>query len=671
MIPEKTRCLRMPMRLRLRLLPRTAFHAVAMVLCVLFADGMTSPTLSAAGADASGAGGLRIHWADNMLSVTDPDVPGASIRIWYLEAFCRPGSTDRDWRETTMPHRTELVSASEDGKRIRLRTRVEPDVIIDHQLTAGTDEVEFELRATNRGREPSEVDWFQPCIRVGEFTGRNQDTYVDRCFIFTDNGLTTLDKTRRTEEARYRGGQVYVPHNVPLTDVNPRPISLDKPVNGLIGCFSADNQRILATAWDSTQELFQGVIVCIHNDPRIGGLRPGETKELRGKLYVVANDPEALLARYRRDFAPPGDTEHDSPTARIQREPFGRLSDGSPIHRYTLANDRGMIARISSFGAILTELHVPDASGRTDNVVHGFDNLRDYVEGHPAFGSTIGRVTNRIRDARFKLDGHEIRVTANAGNHHIHGGKTGFHKVPWKSRALPIGKDRAVAVELTYRSVNGEEGYPGNLDVNVTYTLTDDNALVIDYTASTDAPTPINLTNHTYFNLNGAGDILDHVLLLAAPLYTGADSALIPTGEILKVSGTGLDFTKPTRIGDRIAQFKPRPGGYDHNYVLNPYAFPPTEIDGTPIPFAARVSDPASGRQMEVFTTEPAVQLYTANWTGERFKGPGGRPYGPHSGFCLETQHFPDSVNHPHFPSTILRPGEVFRSTTLFRFLAE
>ncbi|MEW6158117.1 MAG: hypothetical protein AB1813_11830 [Verrucomicrobiota bacterium] len=248
------------------------------------------------------ASGLTISWTNNMLTLSSPELPGGKVDIWYLEAFCRTGSTDRDWSQTTIPHKTELVFADAQKKQIRLLTRVEPSVEVHHEIKAGMDEVDFRLTAKNTGREFVDVDWFQPCMRVGNFTGRNQTNYVSSCFIFTERGLTTLDKTMRREEARYRGGQVYVPEGINLNDVNPRPISPEKPVNDLIGCFSADGRKLLAMAWDSTQELFQGVIICIHNDPRIGGLKPGETKSLRGKVYFLANDPEALLKRYRRDF---------------------------------------------------------------------------------------------------------------------------------------------------------------------------------------------------------------------------------------------------------------------------------------------------------------------------------------------------------------------------------
>ena len=251
------------------------------------------------------ADGLRIAWTNNILSVRATNMPGEKVDIWYLEAFCRTGSTKRDWRQTTIPHKTELISANHTGTKIRLRTHVEPKVEVLHNIRAKKDEVDFQLTLKNNGNELVDVDWFQPCMRVNRFTGRNQTNYISRCFIFTDDGLTTLEKMPRNEEALYRGGQVYVPEGINLKDVNPRPISQVRPANGLIGCFSADDKYLLATAWDKTQELFQGVIVCIHNDPRIGGLKPGENKKLHGKVYFLKNDPDALLKRYRHDFRAP------------------------------------------------------------------------------------------------------------------------------------------------------------------------------------------------------------------------------------------------------------------------------------------------------------------------------------------------------------------------------
>jgi hypothetical protein len=265
------------------------------LLCLAFALLGTSQLCCA-------SANLTVAWTNNMLTIRSLDLPGGKVDVWYLEAFCRSGSTKRDWQQTTIPHKTELISADKQGKRIGLRTVVEPNVEVIHEIRAGRDEVDFRLTLKNKGDRFADVQWFQPCMRVGAFTGMKQDDYHRRCFIVTKQGLTTLDKIRRTEDALYRGGQVYVPSGIDLNDVNPRPISLDPPVNGLIGCFSSDDRQLLAMAWDKTQELFQGVIVCIHNDPRVGGLQSGETKQLRGKIYLLKNEPDALLKRYRRDF---------------------------------------------------------------------------------------------------------------------------------------------------------------------------------------------------------------------------------------------------------------------------------------------------------------------------------------------------------------------------------
>lgn len=249
------------------------------------------------------ADGLTVSWTNNLLRISGANVPGGSLEILYLEAFCRSGSTHRDWRQTTLPHRTQLLSASADHKQLKLLTKVEPKIEALHEVRAGVDDVEFQFRITNQSTEPVDLHWFQPaCIRVDRFTGGNQSNYIARSFIFTERGLTMMDRTTRREEAVYRGGQVYVPKGIHLDNVNPRPISPDQPVNGLIGCVSADEQWLLATAWDRTHELFQGVYVCLHADPHVGGLKAGETKTVRGKLYLLKNEPKELLRRYERDF---------------------------------------------------------------------------------------------------------------------------------------------------------------------------------------------------------------------------------------------------------------------------------------------------------------------------------------------------------------------------------
>jgi aldose 1-epimerase len=323
------------------------------------------------------------------------------------------------------------------------------------------------------------------------------------------------------------------------------------------------------------------------------------------------------------------------------------MPGGAPVERFTLTNARGVIARITNYGATLTELHVPDRAGRPGDVVLGFDNLEQYLRGHPYFGATVGRVANRIARGRFTLDGRTYTLSRNEGPHHLHGGFQGFDKVVW--RAEPLAGPVA-AVRMTHVSPDGDEGYPGRLALTVVMTLTDANELAIDYTATTDETTPVNLTNHTYFNLAGEGDVLGHELMLATESYTPTDETLIPTGEIAPVRGTPLDFTRPRPIGR----------GYDHNFAIARTA--------PGLALAADVFEPRTGRALEVTTTQPGVQLYTANHLDGTLGGKGGVGYRRHAGFCLETQHFPDSVNQPGFPSTILRPGETYRQTTIYRF---
>lgn len=343
----------------------------------------------------------------------------------------------------------------------------------------------------------------------------------------------------------------------------------------------------------------------------------------------------------------------------VTAAPFGQTQAGEQVTIYTLTNAHGLRARVMEYGAILVSLEVPDRQGKLADIVLGFDGLEPYLKGHPLFGSTVGRYANRIANASFKLDGAEHRLTRNAGKNHIHGGGSKrFDKVVWKG--YPFKRENEAGVRLAHLSLDGEEGFPGNLNCIVTYTLTNDNELKIGYEATTDKPTIVNLTNHSYFNLAGAGngDVLDHELTIHAPWYTPAGEGLIPTGEIHSVKGTPLDFTEPRKIGARISELT-ETRGYDHNYVLD-------SSYGALVP-AARVYDPSSGRVMEARTTEPGMQLYTAN--GMRgIKGKADKTYNRYYGFCFETQHFPDSPNQPHFPSTVLRPGQRFESTTIFTF---
>ena len=337
---------------------------------------------------------------------------------------------------------------------------------------------------------------------------------------------------------------------------------------------------------------------------------------------------------------------------------FGTTTDGLEVQLFTLRNAHGATATISSYGGTLTSLLVPDRKGQLGDVVLGFEDVSGYQspafrKANPYFGALIGRYGNRIAQGRFMLDGMAYHLVANNGPNALHGGTVGFDQRIWQ--ATPGTAAAGETLTLTYRSPDGEEGYPGNLTVTVVFTLTDDHALRLAYTATTDRATPLNLTNHAYFNLSHgiSKDVLSHEITLAADRYTVVDATLIPTGELRPVAGTPFDFTAVHAIGERIAQV---PGGYDHNFVLNP-AGP-----------AARVFDPASGRTLEVTTDQPGIQLYTGNFLDGSLTGKGGTVYGQHAGFCLETQHFPDSPNQPGFPNTILRPGEVFQSTTIYQF---
>ena len=342
-------------------------------------------------------------------------------------------------------------------------------------------------------------------------------------------------------------------------------------------------------------------------------------------------------------------------TAGVRKSSFGKLPDGRAVDLYTLENAGGLVAKVTNYGAIITELHVPDRHGKSGDVVLGFDNLEHYLQKHPYFGSTVGRFANRIAKGRFTLDGKTYTLAINNTPNHLHGGLKGFDKVLWKAEPLT-----GAAVKFTYASPDGEEGYPGTLAVGVTISLTDANELRIDYAATTDKATPLNLTNHSYFNLAGEGDVLSHELMIAADYFTPPDSTRIPTGEIKAVKGTPMDFTQPQPVGARFTQITDRPVGYDHNFVLNKR--------GENLVFAARVYEPKSGRVMEAYTTEPGVQLYTSNFFDGSLTGKRGIVYQQHAALCLEAQHFPDSVNQPKFPSGILRPGQTYRQTTTYKF---
>jgi len=344
----------------------------------------------------------------------------------------------------------------------------------------------------------------------------------------------------------------------------------------------------------------------------------------------------------------------------VNQESFGQTSEGREVDLYTLTNSNGLKARITNYGAILVSLEVPDRAGKLADITLGFDKLDGYLGTHPYFGAVVGRYANRIGKARFELNGVEYTLAANNNGNHLHGGDKGFDKVIWKLEDLKTEGNSAI-LRLSYISEDGEEGYPGNLACSVTYTLTEDDELQISYEADTDKTTVVNLTNHAYFNLagQGTGDILGHELMIDADKYTVVDEGLIPTGENRSVTDTPMDFTISASIGSRIDQVE---GGYDHNYVL--------KSGGGSLALCARVYEQTSGRVMEIHTTEPGVQFYTGNFLDGTVTGKGGKAYEKHYGFCLETQHFPDSPNKPDFPSVVLNPGQKYRTETVLKFSA-
>lgn len=346
----------------------------------------------------------------------------------------------------------------------------------------------------------------------------------------------------------------------------------------------------------------------------------------------------------------------------ISHAPFGQAPDGTPVQLYTLRNSRGSEAQICTYGGIVTSLKVADKHGKFGDVVLGYDTLDGYIEKSPHFGCLVGRYGNRIAKGKFTLNGKEYTLAVNNPPNSLHGGVKGFDKVVWKAKVLV--SSTGPALELNYTSKDGEEGFPGNLKVAATYTLTEDNALRLDFIATTDADTVCNLTHHSYFNFAGKGEVLGHVVTIHADRFTPVDANMIPTGELRPVKGTPLDFTKPTSIGARInsddEQIK-LGGGYDHNWVVN---------QATPgqLTHAATVTEPTSGRVMEVWTTEPGIQFYTGNFLDGSITGKGGWTYQARNGFCFEPQHFPDSPNQPSFPTTVLKPGQTYQNTIIYKF---
>jgi aldose 1-epimerase len=349
---------------------------------------------------------------------------------------------------------------------------------------------------------------------------------------------------------------------------------------------------------------------------------------------------------------------------RIHQQPFGQTKDGTAVELFTLRNNKGAEVGISTYGGLVIFLKVPDRQGHFDDVVLGYDHLGDYIKDTPYFGALIGRYGNRIAKGKFTLDGKQYTLAINNGPNALHGGRVGFDKVVWEARIL--ASLEGPSLELYYKSKDGEEGYPGNLMVKAVYTLTEDNALKLEYTATTDKDTVVNLTQHSYFNLAGKGNILNHQVMLPADKFTPVDSTLIPTGELKPVDGTPFDFRTPTAIGARIGQADEQlkfGGGYDHNWVINK---PMGQLG-----LMARVYEPTTGRVLEVLSTEPGLQFYTGNFLDGKLTGKGGWAYQYRNGFCMEPQHYPDSPNQPNFPSVVLKPGQIYRNTIIFKFSVE
>ncbi|MEA1952567.1 MAG: aldose epimerase family protein [Planctomycetota bacterium] len=343
----------------------------------------------------------------------------------------------------------------------------------------------------------------------------------------------------------------------------------------------------------------------------------------------------------------------------ITKKLFGKTADGIRVDLYTLSNNSGLAVEVMTYGATLTSVATPDRHGKSENITLGMATLDEYLAGHPFFGSIAGRFANRIAEGRFSIDGRQYTLATNNGPHHLHGGNVGFDKKVWAAET--IEEDDCAVLQLSYQSPDGEEGYPGTLLASATYMLSDDDQLMMAYTATTDKPTHVNLTNHAYWNLSGqtGGDVLDHELTIDADNYLEVDEGLVPLGPPSPVAGTEMDFTQAQTIGSRIAQTD---GGYDHCYVLNKE---PEDLEAKILTPTALVHDPKSGRVMEVYSTQPGVQLYTANFLDG---GPRSGGFTRHAGLCLETQHYPDSPNRPEYPSTLLVPGETYEEVTVHKF---
>jgi aldose 1-epimerase len=392
-----------------------------------------------------------------------------------------------------------------------------------------------------------------------------------------------------------------------------------------------------------------------------------ERPKLAAGAVAVAMLAGGMMIGGTSGAAGPGESSAKAVGAHmIEKKSWGKTPKGEEVELYTLRNGKSEVS-IATWGATVTSLRVPDRTGAIADIVLGFDSLEPYTKENPFFGMVVGRYANRIGQGRFTLDHKEYKLTINNGKNQLHGGPEGFYRKVWKAEEVEA-KD-GPSLKLTYVSPDGEEGYPGTLTASVVYTLTDDGALRMEYTATTDKPTVVNLTNHAYFNLSGPGegDILGEELMVKAARYTPVDETSIPTGELRSVANTPFDFRKPTALGARIgaADDQLKIGkGYDHNFVLDGGVTKKPRL-------VARMHDPKSGRVLEIITTEPGMQLYTGNFLDGTIKGKGGKVYANRSAFCLETQHYPDSPNHPSFPTTVLKPGKKYQSTTLYRFTTE
>ena len=412
----------------------------------------------------------------------------------------------------------------------------------------------------------------------------------------------------------------------------------------LLSVLAMPGCRVKTTTTTTTQSSATSNTTSTEGDPEMNVVMPIESE-------AAATEPTA---------DEPAPTTEKKPQMSITKTSFGKTEDGQQIDLYTCTNANGLVVKLTNYGAIVVSVETPDRDGKLANITLGFDKLDGYLQRHPYFGATVGRYCNRIAKGKFTLDGQEYTLATNNGENHLHGGDAGFDKQAWK--AEEVNTDNGVGIKFTRRSVDGEEGYPGNLDVTTIYTLTNANELHMEFSATTDKATPCNLTNHNYWNLAGAGSgtIENHELQLESDKYLPVDAGLIPTGELADVKGTPLDFSSPHKIGERMQQIDADPVGYDHCYVLR-------SQDGK-LALAARVKEPTSGRVMEIYTTQPGIQLYSGNFLDGSESGGGYNQYGA---FCLETQHYPDSPNHPEFPSTILKPGETYKQTTVHKFFVE